>query len=119
VGKERLAHVPGAVPKKSKGKKAKDGEDLPKPWEILAEVKGSELVGKTYQPLFPYFADMKAEGAFKVCGTSIDPAEQRPARLRSIAHSLSISFVSFAHSYHSLVRINRTFVRSTHQGTPT
>ncbi|MBP0974748.1 MAG: class I tRNA ligase family protein, partial [Oscillospiraceae bacterium] len=34
--------------------------------EILKEVKGSELVGKTYTPLFPYFADMAEKGAFRV-----------------------------------------------------
>ena len=67
VGKSRLASVPGAVPKKSKGKKGATGEEA-RPWEIMAEIQGSELVGKTYQPLFPYFADLKAEGAFKVCG---------------------------------------------------
>ena len=105
VGKERLAHVPGAVPKKSKGKKAKDGEDSPKPWEILAEVKGSELVGKTYQPLFPYFADMKAEGAFKVCGTSIDPAIEIPGRAATRTRSIICSFISFAQSFaHSFAR---------------
>ena len=27
------------------------------PYEILAEVSGKELVGRRYQPLFPYFAD--------------------------------------------------------------
>ncbi len=34
--------------------------------EILKVVKGSELVGINYTPLFPYFADKKAEGAFRV-----------------------------------------------------
>lgn len=34
--------------------------------EILKEIKGSDLVGKSYQPLFPYFKDLKAEGAFKI-----------------------------------------------------
>lgn len=33
---------------------------------ILKECKGSELVGETYEPLFPYFADLKEKGAFKV-----------------------------------------------------
>lgn len=33
---------------------------------IVKECKGEELVGITYEPLFPYFADKKAEGAFKV-----------------------------------------------------
>jgi isoleucyl-tRNA synthetase len=31
---------------------------------IVDEIKGSDLVGKTYQPLFPYFSDLKKEGAF-------------------------------------------------------
>ena len=33
---------------------------------IVKECKGADLVGETYQPLFPYFADKKAEGAFRV-----------------------------------------------------
>jgi len=33
---------------------------------ILKECKGADLVGKTYEPLFPYFADMAKEGAFRV-----------------------------------------------------
>ena len=33
---------------------------------IVARVKGSELVGRRYEPLFPYFADLKAQGAFVV-----------------------------------------------------
>ena len=70
VGKSRLAAVPGAVPKKGKGKKKGGDEQEARPWEIMSEIQGSELVGKTYQPLFPYFADMKADGAFKVCGDS-------------------------------------------------
>ncbi len=34
--------------------------------EVISEHPGSELVGKTYEPLFPYFTGMKAEGAFQV-----------------------------------------------------
>ena len=34
--------------------------------EIVAEFKGSELKGTEYEPIFPYFADKKAEGAFRV-----------------------------------------------------
>lgn len=34
--------------------------------EVLKEVKGSDLKGKTYTPLFPYFSHHKAEGAFQV-----------------------------------------------------
>ena len=29
-------------------------------------VKGADLVGKSYEPMFPYFANLKEEGAFKV-----------------------------------------------------
>ena len=34
--------------------------------EIVSEFKGSELKGVEYEPIFPYFADKKAEGAFRV-----------------------------------------------------
>lgn len=33
-------------------------------YEVVKELKGTDLVGLTYTPLFPYFADL--EGAFKV-----------------------------------------------------
>lgn len=33
---------------------------------VIKECKGAELVGREYEPLFPYFADKKADGAFKV-----------------------------------------------------
>lgn len=33
---------------------------------VTTECKGSTLVGITYEPLFPYFKDKAAEGAFKV-----------------------------------------------------
>lgn len=33
---------------------------------ILKECKGEALVGMTYEPLFPYFSELKDEGAFKV-----------------------------------------------------
>lgn len=33
---------------------------------IVKECKGADLLGKTYEPLFDYFADKKAEGAFRV-----------------------------------------------------
>ena len=35
-------------------------------YESVSEVKGSELVGLHYEPLFPYFAEKKEEGAFRV-----------------------------------------------------
>lgn len=34
--------------------------------EVVGEFKGSELLGKAYQPLFPYFSHMKEEGAFRI-----------------------------------------------------
>lgn len=34
--------------------------------KILKTVKGSDLLNKTYEPLFDFFADKKAEGAFRV-----------------------------------------------------
>ena len=37
-----------------------------KEYEIVSEFKGKELEGKRYQPLFHYFADRAAEGAFSV-----------------------------------------------------
>lgn len=73
VGESRLSEIPGAVPKAKKGgKKGKDAAEDKNPaaggFEILEKLKGSDLVGRTYEPLFPYFADRKAAGAFKVCG---------------------------------------------------
>lgn len=34
--------------------------------EIIARVKGRELLGRRYAPLFPYFADKKDEGGFRL-----------------------------------------------------
>ena len=36
------------------------------PVEILDRFPGKELEGTSYRPVFPYFEDLKAEGAFKV-----------------------------------------------------
>lgn len=33
---------------------------------ILEHIKGSTLVGKTYEPLFPYFAELSDQGAFQI-----------------------------------------------------
>lgn len=35
-------------------------------FEVLEKLKGSALVGRSYEPLFPYFADERARGAFVV-----------------------------------------------------
>lgn len=37
---------------------------------VISRVLGSELVGMTYKPLFPYFAELREKGAFRV--TSAD-----------------------------------------------
>ncbi len=47
------------------GKYYKEGKGC----EIVARMKGTELKGRTYEPLFPYFASLKEKGAFiVVCG---------------------------------------------------
>ena len=38
----------------------------PEQYEIVAEFKGDALRGVSYEPIFPYFADKRAEGAFRV-----------------------------------------------------
>ncbi len=35
-------------------------------WHVVGKMKGKELEGKRYQPLFPYFLNMKEKGAFRV-----------------------------------------------------
>ncbi len=44
------------------GKYYKDGKGA----KIVKRMKGSELKGRTYEPLFPYFAEAKKQGAFIV-----------------------------------------------------
>jgi len=64
----RMDQIPGAIPKEGKAAKKKKKESEPEaaPFEILSKFPGKDLEGKTYEPLFPYFASMKAEGAFRV-----------------------------------------------------
>ena len=38
----------------------------PEQYEVVAEFKGDALKGVSYEPIFPYFADKRAEGAFRV-----------------------------------------------------
>ncbi|CAL5221457.1 g3649 [Coccomyxa viridis] len=62
VAESRLASIPGAVPKAKKGARGADrNEAEPMGWQVLSKVKGKALVGTTYQPLFPYFAHLKAQ----------------------------------------------------------
>lgn len=35
-------------------------------WNEVAQVRGSDLVGRTYRPLFPFFEAKRQEGAFRV-----------------------------------------------------
>jgi isoleucyl-tRNA synthetase len=44
-------------------------------YEVLERFKGSALVGKTYQPLFDYFAHYKKDGAFRVVADPYVTAE--------------------------------------------
>ena len=43
---------------------------------IVKECKGSDLLGKTYEPLFDYFADKKADGAFRVVSAEYVGSEE-------------------------------------------
>ena len=43
---------------------------------IVKECKGADLLGQTYEPLFPYFADKKAEGAFRVVSADYVGADE-------------------------------------------
>ncbi len=35
-------------------------------YKLIGKLKGSELNGRTYKPMFPYFANLADEGAFKI-----------------------------------------------------
>jgi isoleucyl-tRNA synthetase len=37
----------------------------PSAYQVIARYTGKELKGRSYKPLFPFFADLKAKGAFK------------------------------------------------------
>ncbi|DBA71115.1 hypothetical protein WJX79_007299 [Trebouxia sp. C0005] len=71
VAESLLHELPGAVPKESKKKDKGKAEPKKGGFEILKKMKGSQLVGRTYKPMFPYFASLKAapgsdKGAFRV-----------------------------------------------------
>ena len=44
-------------------------------YDALTELAGRELVGMRYEPLFPYFADKRADGAFRVCAADFVSTE--------------------------------------------
>ena len=60
VAAARLSELPGAVPEPKKKKAGAAG------FEILKRFPGRELAGAAYEPLFPYFAPLRASGAFVV-----------------------------------------------------
>ena len=35
--------------------------------QVIEKMKGKDLAGRTYKPLFPFFEHRKAKGSFKVC----------------------------------------------------
>ena len=43
---------------------------------IVKECKGCDLLGKTYEPLFDYFADRRADGAFRVVSADYVGSEE-------------------------------------------
>lgn len=44
--------------------------------KILKTLKGADLIGMTYEPLFPYFKEKQSEGAFRViAGDFVDSSE--------------------------------------------
>jgi isoleucyl-tRNA synthetase len=69
--------------------KIKDGDDTyylakdrlavyykkPDEIRILEELDGSKLVGLHYEPLFPYFADQRKAGAFRICAADFVSTE--------------------------------------------
>lgn len=66
VAEARLGEIPGALPKKAK----KNDQTSSPGFQILHTMKGTELVGRSYQPLFSYFESMKRDGAFRVVADS-------------------------------------------------
>lgn len=63
VAESRLSEIPGAVPKPQKGKKK---GPQPAGFLIIQRMKGTDLVGLNYAPLFPFFSHLKESGAFRV-----------------------------------------------------
>lgn len=45
-------------------------------YDAVTEIRGSELVGLKYEPLFAYFADRKAEGAFRIVAADFVSTEE-------------------------------------------
>jgi len=58
VAVDRLGILPGYGAKQSEGSVNR--------YELTNTIKGSELVGRAYMPLFPFFEEVKNEGAFRI-----------------------------------------------------
>ena len=43
--------------------------------QVLEKMKGKDLAGRTYKPLFPYFEARKLKGSFKVCADTYVTAD--------------------------------------------
>jgi isoleucyl-tRNA synthetase len=42
------------------------GEPFTAEMPVVARFKGADLIGKSYQPMFPYFSDIKGQGYFRI-----------------------------------------------------
>jgi len=48
----------------------------PQDYDSISYLRGEELVGRRYQPLFPYFAHKKSEGAFRIVAADFVSTEE-------------------------------------------
>lgn len=66
VAKDRAGEFFSDIEAQSKeSKKKKQKNDLRKA-EVVTELKGSDIVGLSYEPFFDFFEDKRSEGAFRV-----------------------------------------------------
>lgn len=63
VAEARMSSLPGAA---KKGKGGKSG-GLADGWGVVKKVTGAQLKDLRYEPIFPFFADVMKDTAFKVC----------------------------------------------------
>eukprot|EP00899_Mesostigma_viride_P008929 jgi/Mesvir1/18037/Mv09357-RA.2 len=71
LAQSRLAELPAAGKKGDKkaagDDTAKEGPKLPAGYELIATMKGGELKGRRYTPLFDYFAALKGKAFIVMC----------------------------------------------------
>jgi hypothetical protein len=41
--------------------------------QVIGRLKGRELEGRTYEPILPYYEQLKAKGAFRVRQPAVQP----------------------------------------------